>query len=596
MTDSQITHSPVAYFQLLPDGRGQRLFRGGDSEPVRLALPPDTDAGSGDILIREGDSLHCIARDGSVQARLYRLLDEAGLDPAWSAAALRETAQWQAAPGIDDPALQDLTGLAFVTIDNPASRDLDQAMYLCREDDGYRVVYALADASYYAPVGSALFRESVQRGASYYLPGFSVPMLPPALSEDLVSLNAGVARRAVVIDIRLDGDARVRSTALIRARIRSRAKLSYPGVQALHDDPASSPLRGQDYTDTLMLLREVGEKRIARARERNVVQFERLSAEVTPCPQENRLELRRGERVECENWNEQISLLCNHQGAVMLAQALGNPQIQPVFRIHRAPEAQRLRQFSAMLDGLIDLHKLDPALWRWRWRDGEQGPRETLAAYLRRLPRSGPTQAVFETISHQMRMLNSASEFTAEYGGHHALQLDGYARLSSPMREVAGIFTHKELAELCFDGVEPQAPAVDLSLRDEVVAAANRARQKQKWLDREVFRLAIHDLLVGDLDLAPAARPPRQGTVVEIRRSGAMVRLDSPPVVIKVYREALEQALGVVLTADTAATVLQEDKPGGRVVIGLGQRITLSTHAFEENRGHWILLPAATGN
>ena len=595
MTETTPGAERAQYLELTvtADGwQGRPLFtaRGAGAPPL-MPLTPDGAYGDGDIVCLTGETISMIAPAGSVKARLYHLLDEAGLDPAWSPAALAECRSWQASPDIADAALEDLSHLAFVTIDNADSRDLDQAMYLCRTPAGYRVVYALADASHYAPVGSALFAESLQRGASYYLPGFAVPMLPEALSEDLVSLNPGVLRRSVVIDIALDAEAHVLETRLLRARIRSRSKLSYPGVQALHDDPTRSALNGQDYTETLMLLREVGEKRIERARERNVVEFERLTADVSPCPEQNRLVLRRAARVDCENWNEQISLLCNHQGAVMLEKALGNPQVQPVFRIHRAPEPERLQQFSEMLQGLIAHHRLDPDVWQWRRAETPAGAAESLASYLRRLPRDASTSAIVETIAYQMRMLNSPSEFTGEHGEHHALQLDGYARLSSPMREVAGVFTHKELAELCFDGVEPAAPTLDFALRDEVVAAANRARQKQKWLDREVFRLAIHDLLAEDLQQPAADRARRPGIVVEIRRSGAMVRLDEPPVVLKVYREALQTRLGQELRADERGTALCVDETQGQSIIALGERVTLVTEAFEESRGHWILLP-----
>ena len=37
--------------------------------------------------------------------------------------------------------------------------------------------------------------EALRRGASFYLPGYSVPMLPRALSEDLVSLGPNAPRR-----------------------------------------------------------------------------------------------------------------------------------------------------------------------------------------------------------------------------------------------------------------------------------------------------------------------------------------------------------------------------------------------------------------
>jgi len=70
-----------------------------------------------------------------------------------------------------------LTHLPFVTIDNTDSRDLDQAVYVeyvdTAADSSHQqatVYYALADASYYVKPGSALFKEAMRRGVTYYAP------------------------------------------------------------------------------------------------------------------------------------------------------------------------------------------------------------------------------------------------------------------------------------------------------------------------------------------------------------------------------------------------------------------------------------------
>ena len=87
----------------------------------------------------------------------------------------QEVAQFQRSPGIDDDNLEDLTALPFVTIDHDDSKDLDQALYIDRSDNGYRIFYALADGAYYVRPGSALFDEALRRGASFYLPGLCSP-------------------------------------------------------------------------------------------------------------------------------------------------------------------------------------------------------------------------------------------------------------------------------------------------------------------------------------------------------------------------------------------------------------------------------------
>ena len=120
---------------------------------------------------------------------IHQALQSLEISLEHSTACIEETNYWLKHDGLDDPQLLDLTHLPFVTIDNENSRDLDQAVHIDRTDQGYRVMYALADAAYYISPGSALFDEALKRGTSYYTPLLSAAMLPPPLSEGLISLN-----------------------------------------------------------------------------------------------------------------------------------------------------------------------------------------------------------------------------------------------------------------------------------------------------------------------------------------------------------------------------------------------------------------------
>jgi ribonuclease R len=131
------------------------------------------------------------------------------------------------APDTDDPALIDLSGLPFVTIDEVESRDLDQAVLVRADGEGHVVHYAIADASHFVRPGTALFAEALRRGTSFYLPGLVTPMLPRRLSEDVISLGPAALRRALVFTIRLDERGRRVAAKVERARVRSRAKLAF---------------------------------------------------------------------------------------------------------------------------------------------------------------------------------------------------------------------------------------------------------------------------------------------------------------------------------------------------------------------------------
>jgi len=500
-------------------------------------------------------------------------------------AVLAEAQAWVSAPGVEDPTLADHTPLPYVTIDNEDSRDLDQALHIERLDGvhgaGFRVRYALADASYYAapdrPGGAALFEEALRRGATYYFPGWAVPMLPPSLSEGVVSLNPGVFRRAVVFTIDLDGAGEILRTRVERARIQSRAQLTYDGVQGLYealDAGERSPLAGQPFTESLTLLREVGRLRIARAEAEGVVRYDRVQVVLEPAQGTARGGSPRfrvfGEaRNDTERYNEQISLLVNAEGARLLAQVRG-AESQPVFRVHPAPDEAAYAHLEHQISALVEARGLDAGVWRWRREAAPGQPAESLASYLARLPRAGEAAPIFRAVQRQALLVNHRSTFAPKPGLHFGVGVQPYARLSSPMREVVGIFTHKELLEeLGF--APPGDRRADERLREQVIQAANRAKEIQRSITKACHRLALDDALG---TAATATEPsPLMGTVLGLDARRIFVALDAPPLECKAYIEDVEAAAGERLRPDEARVSLVG--PDGRARFRLGDRVTV---------------------
>jgi ribonuclease R len=499
-------------------------------------------------------------------AHIARTLE---LDDTYPPAVHAEVEAWLAAPGLDDPALIDLTPEPFVTIDNEGSRDLDQALAITRDGPGYRLRYALADAAYYVRPGSALFAEALARGASYYLPGWSIPMLPRPLSEGLVSLNAGVPRRAMVWTFGLDPQGAIVDVALERARIQSHAQLTYAGVQALHDADArgeTHPLAEQVYTESLRLLGEVGRLRLAEARARDVVPHRSadVTVEVDGAGQTFRavVELRRA----VDAWNEQVSVMTNVEAALWLARAT-SPGVQPIFRGHPPPEPGRLDELEATLEATVAARTLDPAVWRWRRAEGE-----SLSDYLARLPEGGPEQRRVDAIHRQAIVANQRSAYGTTVAPHHGLGARAYARVTAPMREIVGIYTHKELWEL-LDGTGTSAEAIvrDEALRAQVIEAGNASKVRQGQLDKACNKLVIDRVLAPELARPRAERRPWCGTIMGVTGDKYYVRLDSPPIEVKVYRRDLGA----------------EAEP-----LALGDQVDVRVEGHEPRRDRWVLTVA----
>lgn len=482
-----------------------------------------------------------------------------------------ETQYWLENPGLNDNALSDWSSLPFVTIDNPDSRDLDQALLIERETNGYRVRYALADAAYYIRPGSALFKEALHRGTTYYTPLLAAPMLPVELSEGLVSLNPQVDRRALVFDMQVNDDGSVQKTTIVRAKIRSQAKLNYAGVQAWLDSNAAPTA---PYDSSLLLLKELGNKLINASELRGVVKFDRTEThiKIEDSPAQFKLAVRK--RYDTERYNEQISLMCNMQGAEMLLVLQGASNVlQAIFRVHDAPLRKSLNTLRETLDQFSKLQS-DPDRWHWK-------KNQSLSDYLDQLPHSEKNKRKIRSVQRQIMQAQRGSSYEPEASEHHALKAASYARFSSPMREIVGIFTHKELLEAL--GSDASENHIDEKLRELVIEAATMARSKQRQLDKKIEHAALQqqfssELLSGDFK-------QHTGTIMGMRKDRLYISLDDNALDIKVYKDDLETTLATTYTIDAAvATPSSNDKPRWQ----LGDFVAVQLSDYDKERSRFV--------
>jgi exoribonuclease R len=203
----------------------------------------------------------------------------------------------------------DATDVPLVTLDPPGSRDLDQAVHLAARGDGFRVSYAIADVGAFVRLGSALDREARRRGQTLYSPDRRTPLHPPVLSEGAASLLPDQLRPAVLWTIDLDSDGEPVRVDLRRARVRSRAQLDYPAVQA-QADAGTLP-------EPLALLPVIGALLERGATERGAIELGTPDQEVEAAPDGGWTLVLRGD-LPVEGWNAQISLLTGRCAAALM--------------------------------------------------------------------------------------------------------------------------------------------------------------------------------------------------------------------------------------------------------------------------------------
>lgn len=139
--------------------------------------------------------------EAAARAGFQAIVDELDLPERFEDEVLAE-AQQAVADGPRTSEHVDRTDLALVTIDPPASTDLDQAVWIgARPGGGYQVRYAIADVAAFVEPGGAIDRAARARGVTVYLPDRRVPLHPPTLSEGAASLLPDGERPALLWEI-----------------------------------------------------------------------------------------------------------------------------------------------------------------------------------------------------------------------------------------------------------------------------------------------------------------------------------------------------------------------------------------------------------
>ena len=206
----------------------------------------------------------------------------------------------------------DLTDVPFVTIDPPESMDLDQALHLSRDGDGFVVRYAISDVASFVRPGGAIDIEAHERGVTFYGPDGSAPLHPVELSEGAASLLPDQTRPANVWEIKLDSSGAQRGDGVVRkALVRSRAKLSYRDVQDGIDAGSAGEM--------LELLPVIGGLRQEQELERGGVSLPLPDQEIVE--QGGHLGLSYRYPLAVEGWNAQMSLLTGIAAAALMRQA-----------------------------------------------------------------------------------------------------------------------------------------------------------------------------------------------------------------------------------------------------------------------------------
>jgi VacB/RNase II family 3'-5' exoribonuclease len=414
-------------------------------------------------------------------------------------------------------AIRDLRQLAWCSIDNDDSRDLDQlsvgeAMPAAGSaakpgaPGAVKVLVAVADVDALIRQGSALDAHARANTTSVYTAAEIFPMLPLRLSTDLTSLGDGEDRLAVVVEMMVEEDGSISSSAIYRAQVRNQAKLAYNGVGAWIEGKGEAPprLAAVAGMEAQVRLQDGAAQRLrARRLEHGALQLETLQSQ--PIFQGDEIT---GLEAEVPNRAKQLieDFMIAANGIV--ARFLAARQFPSMRRVVRSPKRwPRLVELAATY--------------------GEQLPGDpdaaALAAFLDHRRAKDPLR--FPDLSLAVIKLLGPGEYVAEAPGqeapgHFGLAVRDYAHSTAPNRRFPDVISQRLLKAALAGRPSPYSI-------DELGALATHCTEQEdaaQKVERRVHKSAAAMLLASHIGQS------YDGIVTGAGDKGTWVRIFNPPV------------------------------------------------------------------
>ncbi len=390
----------------------------------------------------------------------------------------------------------------IVTIDGADSKDLDDAVYCVRRENGhFELGVHIADVSRYVRRGTLLDKEAYRRGTSVYLADRVIPMLPFQLSNDLCSLNHDEDRYAMscIMDVAPDGT--VKKERITPSVVRVARRCNYAEInQAFKEDVASDDLR--IHLPMLRDLKACADALRKNRTKRGALDFDFPEYKVILDEEGKPLRIEKRMRGEAEMMIEDAMIAANET----VARFLRDTGHTSVYRVHDHPDEEKLNALKRliMIMGLpIQIPK-----------DPEPKDIQKLLEEVK----GQDIEAVIQVMT--LRSLPQAC-YSTENNGHFGIASECYTHFTSPIRRYPDLMVHRLIRQ----ALSEELTKAEWKRQTEFLVRAadhcSEAEQNATQTERDVTDLKMTEYMV------PFVGEPFEARITGITRFGIFVGLDN---------------------------------------------------------------------
>lgn len=441
-----------------------------------------------------------------------QIMQEKGLQPDFSKEELQQLSQ------INNPAplsskYVDLHSLAWCSIDNDDSRDLDQLTYAEKGADGKTTLWiAIADVDALVHKDSPIDIHARINTTSVYTPTKIFSMLPEKLSTNLTSLNENEDRVSIVVKILINQMGDIESSSIFQAIVRNHAKLTYNAIGEWLEKKSSLPNKVKQVPgleNALIIQHEAAQILRKKRHEVGSLTLESSEAEVK-ITSNHQIMIQLSPHNFAHQLIEEFMIAANRATAKHFSEA-------------KIPSLRRVVRIPKYWDRIVEIAE----------NFGEDLPQEpnakALDAFLINRQKKDPDS--FPDLSLTVIKLLGRGEYTVENDkdspvGHFALALSDYTHSTAPNRRFPDLITQRQYKAFLLGEKNPY------TLEELYSLAAHCTQQEDAAMkvERQVNKSAAAALLSSQIGRV------FKGIITGASNKGTWVRIFQPAVEGKIIQ------------------------------------------------------------
>ena len=376
----------------------------------------------------EGEIISVLGDSEDTSALIKALLINSGITEEFSQEVTEEVGKISENIQAEIANRKDLRDLDIITIDGEDAKDLDDAVYVEKNENGYKLLVSIADVSFYVKEGTELNKEAVKRGNSIYLVDRVVPMLPRKLSNNLCSLNPNEDKLTFTVEMHFDDKGKLIKNDFYRSVIKSKYRMTYTNVNRIIDKEDEVI---NEYKPIVKMVNEMLElSKILRdaKKRRGSIDFELPETKVVLGEDKKIADIVLRKRGEAERLIEDFMVVTNET----VAEKLFWEEIPTIYRVHEDPDKAKMLTLNETLIkfgySLTNIDEMHP------------GKFQAIIDKTINLPEGYLIHKLILRAMQRARYSNKNS-------GHFGLASKYYLHFTSPIRRYADLIVHRMLAK-----------------------------------------------------------------------------------------------------------------------------------------------------